>query len=76
MSSNGSSSGRISDELIDDLSQLSVLLDNSLSKETISSCLNLCELGVEPESLHTLVNHLLRKRQEIQQESEANVEFS
>lgn len=50
-----------SDQAIDTLHEISNLLDTGLDKETLRILVGLCEAGVNPEALATVVKELRRE---------------
>ena len=49
-------------ETMEILHEMSKLLNTGLDKETLSICVSLCESGVNPEALATVVKELKRER--------------
>lgn len=48
-------------EVLDTVNQISELLETGLDSETLSICVHLCELGVNPEALASVVKELRRE---------------
>lgn len=43
------------------LHEISILLNTGLDKETLAHCVSLCESGVNPEALATVIKELARE---------------
>jgi mitotic-spindle organizing protein 1 len=48
-------------ETMDLLFEMSVLLNTGLDKETLAHCVSLCEMGVNPEAIATVIKELKRE---------------
>lgn len=48
-------------QVLDDLYDLSQLLNTQLDRETLATCVNLIEHGVNPEALATVIQELRRE---------------
>jgi mitotic-spindle organizing protein 1 len=55
------------DQAIDTLHEISNLLDTGLDKETLRILVGLCEAGVNPEALATVVKELRREAAAVRQ---------
>nr|CAG8574549.1 241_t:CDS:2 [Entrophospora candida]CAG8584120.1 13721_t:CDS:2 [Entrophospora candida] len=56
-------------ETLDILYEISTLLNTGLDRETLSLCINLCENGVNPESLAVVIKELRREFNSIKSSS-------
>ena len=55
-------------ETMDLLYEMSVLLNTGLDKESLAHCVSLCEAGVNPEALATVIKELKRESRQVRQE--------
>ena len=53
-------------ESVDTLMEISNLLNTGLDSETLTICIKLCEAGVNPEALASVLKELRRESQAIQ----------
>ncbi|KAK0514769.1 hypothetical protein JMJ35_003386 [Cladonia borealis] len=61
-------------EVIDILSEISLLLNTHLDRSTLSLCVSLIENGVNPEALATVIRQLRKEGAKVQQQQrEGNV---
>lgn len=62
MSSTGSKNfNDESKEALDTLMELSKLLNTGLDAKTLTACVQLCELGIHPESIATVIKEIKSK---------------
>lgn len=61
-------------EVIDILSEISLLLNTHLDRSTLSLCVSLIENGINPEALATVIRQLRKEGAKVQQQHrEGNV---
>ena len=68
--SNHVSQIRNSQELRTNLLNISNILNTGLSAETLDICIQLCEAGVHPQALSTVIQQIRREVAQIQQTSQ------
>lgn len=64
------SSTREAQQSLDDLFELSTILNTGLDRETLSVLVELCECGVNPEALAAVVKELRRESADVAADSE------
>ena len=64
------STARDAQQSLDDLFELSTILNTGLDRDTLSILVQLCECGVNPEALAAVVKELRRESAEFAAESE------
>lgn len=56
-----SASSKAEQETFETLFQISQLLNTGLDKQTLSTCMQLCQLGVNPEALASVVKEIKKR---------------